>query len=201
MVYRRLGVSTANMAGAEAVRFSWSLSTPVTRLTSSDQAWRWACQRQARYDAGVTRQNPHRHEKIKKLGWHNQLEEGRLKLRKMYYWLTAKALAPGPLLTAGLPCLPQRLPGTDVLRNEIGCKRCGMSRLGCRRYREGCRRAPLQPRAAQCPSALRAKLTSAMRMPSSVAPRKIAVQTGSVPTDSRPPRMQYKTTHKKNQMR
>jgi hypothetical protein len=40
-----------------------------------------------------------------------------------------------------------------------------------------------------------------MRMLSSVAPRTIAVQTGSVPTDSRPLRRQYRTIHKKNQMR
>jgi hypothetical protein len=46
------------------------------------------------------------------------------------------------------------------------------------------RRAPLRPREAQYTRELHAKLTSAMEMPSSVAPRTIAVQTGSVPMDS-----------------
>jgi hypothetical protein len=55
------------------------------------------------------------------LGWQNQLEEVRLKVREIRYWITAKAPAKGPLLTAGLPFLPQHLPGTDVLRNEFGC--------------------------------------------------------------------------------
>jgi|RhiMetdeSRZDD1v2_1073273.scaffolds.fasta_scaffold26246_3 hypothetical protein len=117
------------------------------------------------------------------------------------YGIMTKGLGLGPLLRAGLPCQPQRLPGTDVLRNEFDCRGCGMSRLGCTRYRQGCRHALLRPRAAQGTSALRAKLTSAMRMPSSVAPRKIAVQTGRVPTFSRPPRMEYKATHKMTQMR
>src|SRR4030095_497822 len=70
-----------------------------------------------------------------------------------------------------------------------------------RRYRQWCRRAPLRPKQVQPTAELHAKLPSAMRMLSSVAPRTIAVQTGSVPTDSRPLRRQYRTIHKKNQMR
>src|SRR5262245_21013091 len=49
---------------------------------------------------------------------------------------------------------------------------------------ELCRR-----REAQCTRSLYSKLTSAMRLPSSAAPRTIAIQTESVPTDSRLLRM------------
>jgi hypothetical protein len=59
----------------------------------------------------------------------------------------------------------------------------------------------LRPREVQGTIDLHVELTSAMRMLSSTAPRTIVIQTGSVPTVSRPLRRQYKTIHKKTQRR
>src|SRR5262249_36506679 len=54
------------------------------------------------------------------LGRQNELEEVRLKLLEIRGWITAKASTQGPLLAAGLSCLPEGLPGTDVLGSEFG---------------------------------------------------------------------------------
>jgi hypothetical protein len=55
------------------------------------------------------------------LGWQTELEEVRFELGEIPCWITAKAPAKSPLLTAGLPFLPQLLPGTDVLGSEFCC--------------------------------------------------------------------------------
>src|SRR4029453_9752702 len=54
------------------------------------------------------------------LGRQNALGEVRLKLLEIRGGITAKASTQGPLLAAGLSCLPECLPGTDVLGSEFG---------------------------------------------------------------------------------
>ena len=130
------------MAGAEAVRFSWRMP-PQGQHPSVAPVLPASGRRDTMRVLHIRARTAMK--KLKKLGWHTQLEEVRFKLRKIRYWLTAKALAPGPLLTVSLPCLPQCLPGTDVLRNEFGRRRCGMS-LHADGIGKG---APMRPRARE----------------------------------------------------
>src|SRR5262249_27668566 len=66
---------------------------------------------------------------LKKLGWQNQLEEVSLQFCEIRDRIPAKTPTEGTLLTTGLPCLPQCLPGTDVLGSEVlsgeGPEPCG----------------------------------------------------------------------------